>query len=62
MSALNLFSCPLCGESIEIPDLDFEGDVHPLSCPVCGTFVNDYEAVVAMSVPVGEPRPGRVKR
>ena len=62
MSAMNLFSCPLCGESIEIPDLDFEGDGRPLTCSVCGSFVDEDASVVAVSVPDDEQRPRRVTR
>lgn len=55
MSAMNLFSCPLCGESIEIPDLKFEAEGLALTCPICGSFVDD-DSIVAVSVPNDEPR------
>lgn len=59
MSALSLFSCPLCGESIEIPELDLERDGTSLTCPICGIFFNDDEAMVAVSAPSDCPLAGR---
>ena len=41
-----LFSCPLCGESVEVPEIVFDEETHPLTCPVCGSFVQDEELTI----------------
>jgi endogenous inhibitor of DNA gyrase (YacG/DUF329 family) len=61
MYARSLLSCPLCGESIEIRDLEFEAELLPIACPICGSFVDDG-SVIVVRVPDNEPRVARVKR
>ncbi len=57
---MSLFSCPVCGESVEIPDAEPEEGAPPLTCPVCGSFVQEEEPVVAITVT--DERPRRVRQ
>ena len=56
-----LFPCPLCSESVEVPESEPSEEVPPLTCPVCGSRVAEEEFTVAAEVPEDIPRRRRAK-
>lgn len=58
---MSLFSCPLCGESVEVLEPEPSEEAPPLTCPVCGVCVAEEEVTVAAGVPDDVPRRRRRK-